>query len=90
MKLKKMTSSSKIPDNSKVDIVEVPDDDKNTENDKEDSDKSDEESEDDGMENPYSVLAQAERKKNNEKKVKKMMQKIRRPYNTYYTLKLKV
>ena len=43
MKLKKMTSSSKIPDNSKVDIVEVPDDDKNTENDKEDSDESDEE-----------------------------------------------
>ena len=53
-----------------------------------DDDSSDEEY--DGANNPYSVQALQARKKKNAKREKKMMKKIQRPYNTYYTLKLKI
>lgn len=51
---------------------------------------SDSDKEYDGFNNPYSLQALQERKRKNAKREKKMVKKIKRPYSTYYTLKLKV
>ena len=51
---------------------------------------SDDDNNENNASNPYSVLAQETRKRKSEKKEKKRLKALQRPYNTYYTLKLKV
>ena len=67
------------------DEIEVSDDD-----DIEDVSSSDDELAIHGVSNPYSALAQENRKKKSAKQEKKRLKALRRPFDTYYTLKLKV
>ena len=79
----KQNEKSLTEDKAQEDHVEI------IENTQEAEDSESDEEYDD-KNNPYSIAAQAERKRKNAKKEKKMMRKIKRPYNSYYTLKLKI
>ena len=67
------------------DEIEISDDD-----DIEEVSSSDDELAIHGVANPYSILAQETRKKKSAKQEKKRLKALKRPFNTYYTLKIKV
>ena len=66
-------------------VIEV-----NTDGDIEEISSSEDEQEDNTKSNPYSALAQETRKRKSAKKEEKRRKALVRPYDTYYTLKLKI